>query len=87
MKKWLIIGLVFVVLGLLVLSLGSAASERRARFINMANDLLEAHLEHFNLLHSRKKAQKSQKHWTFSSVLRLQFYLICSRASALRRIH
>ena len=45
MKKWLFIGLLFVVVVLFVLLHGLAASERRARFINVANMLLEAHLE------------------------------------------
>jgi hypothetical protein len=45
MKKWLIIGLLFVVLVVFVLLRGLAASERRARFVNMANDLLVAHVE------------------------------------------
>jgi hypothetical protein len=45
MKKWLIIGLLFVVLVGFVLLHGQASSERRARFINVANMLLEAHLE------------------------------------------
>jgi hypothetical protein len=42
MKKWLFIGLLFVVLVLFVLLHGLAASDRRAKLVDMANDLLEA---------------------------------------------
>ena len=45
MKKWLFIGLVFAVVVLIALLHGLAASERRATFIHVANNLLEAHLE------------------------------------------
>jgi hypothetical protein len=46
MKKALFAGLLFVVLVLFLLLLhGLATSDRRAEFINMTSDLLEAHVE------------------------------------------